>query len=153
MISGYHELSDRFALLANVGWQDWSSFGKVDVGIDSTTPKSLTKTIDYQDTWHAALGLQYRPAGSWCLSTGVAYDSSMVNDANRTPSVAVGEAYRFGLGAQYQWSESLTLGFAYELLWSGDLKMDQSRPLAGNLSGEYENFNIHFFTVNMTWVF
>jgi len=153
MISGYHELSDRFALLANLGWQDWSSFGKVDVGIDSTTPTSITKSINYQDTWHAALGFQYRPTGAWCLSTGVAYDSSMVNDADRTPSVAVGEAYRFGLGAQYRWSESLTLGLAYEFLWSGDLKVDQSRPLAGRLSGEYENFNIHFFTVNLTWVF
>jgi long-chain fatty acid transport protein len=153
MISGYHELSERFALLANVGWQDWSSFGKVDVGIDSTTPTSLTKTIKYQDTWHGALGVQYRPTESWCLSTGLAYDSSMVKDADRTPSVAVGESFRFGVGAQYKWKDSLTIGFGYEFLWSGDLKVDQSRPLAGRLSGKYENFNIHFFTVNLAWVF
>ncbi len=31
MFSVYHEVNDRLALMANLGWQDWSEFGKVDV--------------------------------------------------------------------------------------------------------------------------
>jgi long-chain fatty acid transport protein len=43
-----------------LGRQDWSKFGKVEVGVDSNNPISLTTNLDYDDTWHAALGAQYR---------------------------------------------------------------------------------------------
>jgi len=54
MASVYHELDGRWALLGNVGWQDWSEFGKVGVEVNSDS----TATVDrnYNDTWHAALG-------------------------------------------------------------------------------------------------
>jgi len=31
MVSAYHELTDKWAVMGNVGWQQWSEFGKVDV--------------------------------------------------------------------------------------------------------------------------
>ena len=27
MLSGYHQINDQWAILGNVGWQDWSAFG------------------------------------------------------------------------------------------------------------------------------
>ena len=36
MGSVYTEISDRWALMGNVGWQDWSEFGEVEIGIDNT---------------------------------------------------------------------------------------------------------------------
>ena len=99
MLSGYHELNAKWALMADVGWQNWSQFGEVDVGVDSANPSSLTKNLNYQDTWHGAIGAQYRASEQWLLSAGFAYDSSAVSDANRTLSLPMGQAYRLGLGA------------------------------------------------------
>jgi long-chain fatty acid transport protein len=46
-------------VLGSVGWQDWSEFGQVQLGIDDTNnPTSTTKDLDFDDTWHAALGAQ-----------------------------------------------------------------------------------------------
>jgi long-chain fatty acid transport protein len=121
MLSAYHELTDRWAIMGNLGWQDWSEFGKVGVTVASEDASSLTVDRNYKDTWHAAVGTHYRVAAPWLLTAGVAYDSSMVDDDDRTPDLPLGEQWRFGLGARYDWSEKLALGVGYTFLWGGDL--------------------------------
>jgi long-chain fatty acid transport protein len=37
MLSAYHEFTDRWALMLDFGWQDWSQFGKVDIGVVGDT--------------------------------------------------------------------------------------------------------------------
>jgi long-chain fatty acid transport protein len=150
--SAYHELTRDWAMMGNLGWQDWSRFGKVDVTVSTANPISLTADRKYRDTWHVAIGTQYRVNPAWVVSTGFAYDSSMVKDKHRTLDVPVGETYKFGLGALWQAKPTLNLGFSYELAWGGDMSVDQNRgPLAGRVAGEFKNTALHFFAVTMTW--
>jgi long-chain fatty acid transport protein len=154
MLSAYHELNDRLAILGNLGWQDWSEFGKVGVTVASEDTSSLTVDRNYKDTWHVAIGAQYRVAAPWLLTAGIAYDSSMMDDKDRTPDLPLGEAWRFGLGARYDWSENLAFGLGYTFFWSGDLDMDVNRgPLAGKLSGNYENVSMNFINFYLNWKF
>lgn len=155
MFSIYHEVSDNLALMANVGWQDWSEFGKVDVSLSSEDINaSVTTDLDYKDTWHAAVGAQYRVSEPWRLTCGVAYDSEMMDEDQITPSLPTGEAWRLALGSRYDWSKDLSLGAAYELVWSGDLDMVVERgPLAGRVSGTYESMAIHVLAFNAEWRF
>jgi long-chain fatty acid transport protein len=154
MFSAYHELSDRLALMGNLGWQDWSQFGKVGVSVTSEDTSDLTVDRNYKDTWHVALGAQYRVATPWLLTAGISYDSSMMDDEDRTPDLPLGESWRFGLGARYDWSENLAFGTGYTFLWSGDLDMDVNRgPLAGRVSGTYENVSMHFINFYLNWKF
>ena len=153
MVSLYHELSEKWAVLANGGWQNWNEFGYLEVGVDTATPTRLTKELNYRDTWHGALGGQYRVSEGWLLSAGVAYDSSAVNDANRTVALPMGETYRIGLGAQWQVSQAISLGAAYQLAWVGDMSVNQQSLYRGRLSGEYEDARLSFFTANLAWRF
>jgi long-chain fatty acid transport protein len=154
MLSAYHELTDHLAIMGNLGWQDWSQFGKVGVAVTSEDTSSLTIDRDYKDTWHVAFGAQYRVAQPWLLTAGVSYDSSMMDDEDRTPDLPLGETWRFGLGARYDWSQNLALGVGYTLLWSGDLDMDVNRgPLAGRVSGTYENTSMNFINLYLNWKF
>jgi long-chain fatty acid transport protein len=154
MLSAYHELNDRWAIMGNLGWQDWSEFGKVGVTMASEDTSSLTIDRNYKDTWHVAFGAQYRVADPWLLTAGIAYDSSMMDDEDRTPDLPMGEAWRFGLGARYDWSQNLAFGLGYTLLWSGDLDMDVNRgPLAGKVSGTYENVSMNFINFYLNWKF
>jgi long-chain fatty acid transport protein len=154
MFSAYHELGDRLALMGNLGWQEWSQFGQVGVSVTSDNTTNLTFDRNYKDTWHVALGAQYRMAQPWLLSAGVSYDSSMMDDKDRTPDLPLGESWRLGLGARYDWSEKLAFGAGYTLLWSGDLDMDVNRgPLAGRVSGTYENVSMHFINFYLNWKF
>ena len=156
MVSFYHELNDQWALLGNFGWQDWSKFGEIEVSIESPT---LTTKLNYNDTWHGALGAQYRLSEPWLLTGGVAYDSSMMDVSNRSPALPVGWSWRFAAGAQYALSKTAQLGLAYEYMYSGNPEISKSEniPLAlggrGNLNGSYPNSSIQFFSANVTWKF
>jgi long-chain fatty acid transport protein len=154
MASWYHALTDQVALMGNFGWQNWEEYGDVDVTISSDTTTSFTSDSGFDDTWHGALGVQYRFAPPWLLSAGFAYDSSPVTKFHRTPAMPLDRNFRYAVGLQYDWSEDLTLGAAYEFLDAGDAEVvNLRRPLAGTLQGEYSTNHIHFIALNLVWKF
>jgi long-chain fatty acid transport protein len=153
MISSYHEFTDRWAMMLDFGWQDWSRFGKVEIGLTGT-PATLnaTTSLDYQDTYHVALGSRYRLNQDWLLNTGFAWDSSMIPNKNYTVSLPVGEVFRFGLGAEWQATPTLNVAFSYELAYGGNLPVNQNRgPLAGSVVGQFPNTYMNFFQVSFIW--
>jgi len=151
MVSASWEPLEKLALLANVNWQNWSEFGYVDVNIDSVVEG--TANANYDDTYHLAIGAQYRVAEPWLLSAGFAYDSSPVNAANRSVAMPLDRQLRYAAGVQYDWSERLTLGLAYEFIDAGDANIDQSRTLAGTLVGDYSPNHIQVVNLNLIWKF
>jgi long-chain fatty acid transport protein len=156
MIMGsiYQELGSKWAVMANLGWQQWSKFGKPDITIVNNEANSTTANLNYDDTWHLAGGVEFRPLKAWTFTAGVGYDSSAVNDQNRSVALPMGETYRFGLGALWQLKPDIKLGFAYENAYTPDMNVDQNRgPRAGRLSGKYSDFDLNFFALNLTWDF
>jgi long-chain fatty acid transport protein len=152
ILSGYHELNDRWAVMGDFGWENWSQFGEVDVSVVSNTTNSLTTATKYDDTYHVGIGTQYRLNPEWLLNGGFAYDSSMVSAANRGLAIPVGATYKFGMGANYLMSPKIKLGFSYELSYIGDMSVNINRgPLAGQVSGQFQNAMTHFFAFTLNW--
>lgn len=152
MLSGYHQLNDRLAVMGNVVWQDWSEFGKPDISIHSTTVNNETVNLDYDDTWGFALGAQYAFAEGWLWSVGGGYDSSPMSKGERSPNLPLDRQFRLGTGVQYSFNDRITLGAAYQYMNAGDAALDVERgPLAGRLEGDYKSFDVHFFALNLSW--
>jgi long-chain fatty acid transport protein len=153
MLSAFHQLNEQWALMADFGWQDWSQFGYVEAGVESGGTTTLN--LQYQDTFHGAFGAQYRASEKWLLSGGVAFDSSAVTSENRTVTLPMGQAWRFGLGAQYQLSKSVNIGAACTFMWAGNMSVDQGSDLAlrGRVSGSYEDAWFTIANVNLNWTF
>ena len=150
MFSAYHKITDQLALLGNVGWQEWSSFGETSISLKSETSTGLTQDRKFDDTLHFALGLQYQIDTPWLLSVGIAYDESPVSDSDRTPDMPLDRQWRYATGVQYDLSDDITVGCAYEFLDAGDAEINQNRgALAGALAGDYSSNYIHFFNVNL----
>jgi long-subunit fatty acid transport protein len=63
------------------------------------SPTSLTKNLDFKDTWHFAGGAQYHMSDAWLLNFGAAYDSKFQGDSTVSPMLPVNDAWRFGAGA------------------------------------------------------
>jgi long-chain fatty acid transport protein len=156
--SFYTALDDRWALLGSAGWQQWSKFGKVDIGVDSNDPKSLTANADYKDTWHAAIGAQYQMTGPWLLDLGVGYDSAFQR-STVSAALPANSAWRFGLGAQKAESKTFNWGMSAEYVYGGTLDVDSrsTAPVAlggrGDLVGSYNNTGILFLAANFNWKF
>lgn len=151
MISGYHQFDNNWAILGNIGWQDWSEFGLVEISLRAEEATSVTVDRGYEDTWHAAIGAETL-VDCWKVSFGIAYDEGMLSDSNRTVDLPVGDEWRFGAGGRRMLSETMELGLQYTLRWNGDLDLDQEGgPLNGDVYGTYEDASAHFFsaTINM----
>jgi long-chain fatty acid transport protein len=155
MASVYHAVTDRLAIMGNVGWQDWSSFGNIDIALDSDTSRSATQDLGYQDTYHFALGFQYRPTAPLLLSIGGAYDTSPTDSSKkRTPAMPLDRQIRAGVGLQYELNPNVTLGVAYGYADLGDGRINQQGGnLRGDLKGEYEKNHIQGVGFNLVWKF
>jgi len=158
MLSAYHEIDARWAVLASAGWQQWSRFGLVEIGIsDVADPTSATKDLSFDDTWHLALGGQLRPAPGWRVDAGVAYDSSFQPASNVSPILPTNAAWRFGAGVHRQASDRFGWGASAEYAFGGTLGVDRqgNLPVAlggrGDLQGSYENGAILFLAATFDW--
>jgi long-chain fatty acid transport protein len=155
MMSGYHELDDHWAIMGNLGWQDWSSINRyaLDNNPETDSP-NMAADQSYEDSWHVALGCQYKLNYDVLLSGSAAYDSSKIKDNNITANTTKGDAYRFSFGGQYNWKEILNLGLGYTFVWNTDRENDQPEPLHdANLTSEENNNSHHIMGANLTLKF
>ncbi|WP_407733527.1 OmpP1/FadL family transporter [Pseudomonas citronellolis] len=155
LLSVAHDLDAQWKLLGSLGWQDWSDFGNIGVEVDANAG-GVSRTVDrqYKDTWHASLGAQYQATRQWRWSFGVGYDSSAVDDKDRTVDNPMGEAWRLATGVNYQVDEGLDLHLAYTLVWLGDMDDQQTKARSGTtLSGTYKDAALHIIGGGATWRF
>ena len=159
MLSVYTETSDRLALLGSAGWQQWSKFGQVQFGLDDVNnPTSVTKNLEFKDTWHVSAGAQYRLSDPWLVNFGIGYDSAF-QSGNVSPVLPVNSAWRFGAGAQKQVDKGAFWGIAGEYAYGGGLNVDvkSQLPVAaggrGDLVGAYNQAGSFFLSAYYNWKF
>ncbi len=154
MLSAYHEFNDKLALMANFGWQNWSAFGNIGLEVNAVNTRSFTADSHLRDTFHGALGMQYRLTPQWLWSLGISYDSAASSYTYRNPATAFDRKWRYATGIQYAWRDNITLGLAYELLDLGRARMNFERgPLAGRIAGDFPSNLVNFVAANIKWQF
>ena len=108
-VSLYHEVNDEWAVLGTANWENWDAFGNIPI---STAKGSAQIPRGWRDTFKLAGGVHYRLSPLWLLQAGMAYDSSAVGASERTADMPMDRQFRYAVGAQYQYSEALSLGGA-----------------------------------------
>ncbi len=148
MFSAVRVLNDKWSILGEIGWQDWSTLSEAEVTVGNNISQS--SSLSFQDTWHGALGFQYQLNTDTRLNFGVAYDSSMYDDVNNVSLVLPsGSTWRFGTGVQRQLNEHSSLGASFEYLMVEDLRV----AAPSELSGSYDNMGMYFFAINYSYRF
>ncbi|MGE5319774.1 MAG: OmpP1/FadL family transporter, partial [Hyphomicrobiaceae bacterium] len=141
MGSVYHRLDDRWAVMGNLGWQEWSKFSDATVETNGVTASS---SMQLQDTWHVAVGAQYTLNEKTKLNAGVAFDTSMYKNQSQTSfALPNGDTWRLGAGMQYAVSPQSDLGVAVEYAHSAD-----SYSPSALVSGSYDNPYFVFMSVH-----
>ncbi len=145
LLGVYHRVSDRFQIMGDVGWQDWSEFGSIGISINQENPVSLTTPSKYDDTWRAAVGMEWEfKPGEWTLSSGISYDSSPVSSTVRTPELPVDRQIRLSVGLHRHSGRRFDWSVSYTYVDSGTGGMNIGLgPLTGNIQGSYSPYNVH----------
>lgn len=147
MFSLVHDFTPQWSVMGDLGWQDWSQFGAPQVQVNG---QSIDKTSRMKDTWHTAVGVQYRPTDQWRLNAGVAFDSSPYRDQGDVAmTLPTGDEWRFGTGAQYQLTPASNVGVAVEYLHMQSSQVQSPAVFAGS----YDKPHLWFASVNYSYQF
>ena len=141
-----YQLDDRNTMLLNAGWQEWSAFSKNTLAFSGgALNPAVALERDFDDTWHAGIAFVHMEGGQG-TSIGFSYDSSPVDDKNRTLDLPFDEVYKVSMS--YFWTGSKQLDFALggTLYMIGDSKINQTSPgLNGTqVIGKFDTNNILF---------
>ncbi|WP_447864486.1 OmpP1/FadL family transporter [Kluyvera sichuanensis] len=146
MMSLVHDVNKQWSVMGDLGWQDWSQFGSPQISVNG---QSSDKTNRLKDTWHTALGVQYRPDEQWRVNAGVAFDSTPYKSQSDVAlSLPTGDEWRFATGAQYQITPASNIGVAVEYL-----HMQSSQVKSAAFGGEYNHPWLWFASVNYSYQF
>ena len=146
MLSVVHDVNKYWSVMGDLGWQDWSQFGSPEITING---QAGNRNNRLKDTWHTALGVQFRPDERWRLNAGVAFDSTPYNTQSDVAlTLPTGDEWRFATGAQYQMTPASNIGFAVEYL-----HMQSSQVNSAAFAGEYNKPWLWFASVNYSYQF
>jgi long-chain fatty acid transport protein len=108
-------VGDRWTLLGEAQWTDWSAFESLVVRFDNPAQDPDVTRQDWRDGWFASLGARYRASDALSVSAGAAFDWSPVPDDTLTPRIPDADRAWLSLGLDWtpeRWFR-LKLGYAH----------------------------------------
>lgn len=151
-LSAFHQLNDRWDVLADVTWTEWSAFRELRVIRDSGPLSGQTLSVqpeNWHDSTRLSLGANYRYSDALKLRAGVAYDESPVPNRDRTPRIPDNDRTWLALGANYRFNTHSSLDFGYTHIFIKESSVNQSSSSGGQLVGDYQN-NVNILSLQYT---
>lgn len=148
VLSAYHEIDPKWAVMADLQWTGWSSMKDITVNRSSGAQLSATQE-HWRDTFFASLGVNYKMVPGHTLHFGTAYDQGVVKSADlRTPRLP--DSDRFWLSTGYTWDINKTMqwniGYAHIFVKGAntDLNNGGGVTLVGNYAGSVDMISTSF---------
>ena len=161
-LGAYHQINDKWAVMAE--WQRvfWSSFEKLDIiGRDATNPLTgggylVSNTPEnWRDTDFFAIGASYQIDDQWKLRLGMAYDQTAVKKKDRTPRIPDSDRLWYSAGLGYQYNENLSFDMAYTYIQAKKATVDLADDPVSGRDGVHAKYNnsIKLWGVSATYRF
>ncbi|MET0327706.1 MAG: outer membrane protein transport protein [Luteimonas sp.] len=145
------QVTDALMLSATYAETGWSSLREVRIQFDNPDPDSV-EPFEWQDSYFAALGAEYKLNDSWKLRGGVAYDESPTSIEHRTPRLPDANRLFYSVGATWTLSDAFDVNFAYTRIEPRDPKVDTRTAGLGRVVGDFDG-NANLFGVSAQYRF
>lgn len=126
--SGYHRLSDPFALHYSLSYTKWNRFQELK-GINTNNGDVLFfKHEGYNNTYRLALGATYYYDNNWTFRSGIALDKRA---SKNHPSISIPDQDRFWFttGLTYHFNADLFVDFGLAYLSGKDINFIEKSPV------------------------
>ncbi|HFG1970867.1 TPA: outer membrane protein transport protein [Vibrio cholerae] len=124
-LASFHQLNDQWAIHASINWTDWSSFKELTAVFPEKS--DLIKSENWEDNYRFALGTTYQYDAKLALRAGVAYDTSAVDDKNRTATIPETDRTWVSVGGSYVATPKLTLDAGFTYIFAKDATINEPR--------------------------
>lgn len=150
----YHELNDKWAVMAEYQRVFWSSFESLDIYGDNTNSLISSTKEKWRDTNFFAVGASYQIDHQWKWRLGLAYDQSAVRVQHRTPRIPDSDRIWYSTGLNYKYNDKLTFDVAYTYIKAHEANLDTA--LTGNngshVRAKYSN-SVQLFGLSLNYKF
>jgi long-chain fatty acid transport protein len=150
-LSGYHELDDEWALLADITWTAWSQFRELRAQFDSPHPDTVTPE-KWDDVFRFSVGANYKPIEDWCFRAGLAIDQSPIPSKYRTPRIPTGDRTWLAFGASYDVSDTIVADASFMYVFIDHGSINDDAVTGQTLKGKFEGF-AYILGLNLTMSF
>jgi len=153
--SVFHELNDKWDVMADATWTGWSVLQELRVLRASGTLLSLTPE-GWRDTWRVSAGANYHYNEKWTARVGVAYDQTPVSDFYRTVRIPDQSRTWLSLGGQYKPGKNSAIDVGYTHIFMNDAAINSAlaQPLAPfPIVGTYSSISTNILSVQYTHSF
>ena len=152
-VSAYHEIDDKWAVMADVQWTQWSSFKDLNVYRDGNGALITGTHEGWRDTWFFSLGANYKWKPGHTIRVGTAYDMGAVTEASlRTPRIPDTDRIWLTTGYTWDFSESLRMSLGYAHIFAKEVDVALTDARLGSLTGKY-NGSVDLFSTSFTYKF
>ena len=148
-----YRYTDRDTLFFNAGWQDWSVFSENRLAFSGGVPNPVAQLDrNFKHTWHAGVAYAHQTANAGIYSIGFSYDSSPVDDEDRTFDLPMEELFK--LSGSYSWETNKNLAYSLgaTLYLVGDAPIDQTSQ-GVRVKGEFDTNAILFLGATIRYGF
>lgn len=142
-------------------WYNWSRFGTIPVTGRSGATSGLTLTtlpFEYDDSYYASIGAEYRWNQQLTLRAGASYEWSPISTRNRDLRLPDSDRVSLALGGGYQITDSLKLDVAYMHIFGvgdGDVELVEGNPhyITGLPYTGTVDSQVDIVSASVTWKF
>jgi long-chain fatty acid transport protein len=139
-----YQLDDKNTMFLNAGWEEWSAFSSNTLEFsDGRVNPSATLDRNFDDTWHAGIAFAH-VEGDHGTTIGFSYDSSPVDDRDRTLDLPFDEIYKVSMAYGWKGDKQLDFSLGGTLYLMGDAKIDQISIDGTRVVGEFDTNMILF---------
>ncbi len=142
------------AIMFKLSWEDFSQFSDNGLRVSGSNPVVINDDLDrnWKDVWGFGIaGVHKR--GHHIYSAGISYDSSPVNDKDRTFDLPVDEQFTMGIGyAWYDPKRELEFSLSSSLKWMGNAEIDQTAQ-GVRVEGDFSTNYLLFVAGSFSWHF
>lgn len=152
-LSGVHALNDRWSILGDAMWTQWSEIQNIDIR-SAATGASTGAPLQYQfrDTWRFSGAVNYRLDEKWLFRVGAAWDQTPVRGSlERTASLPDSDRMWLSLGARWDIAPAHRLDFAYAHVFFQESQINRTSN-GMTLQGDYRAW-ANLFSAQYTFSF
>ncbi len=146
----HHAINDRWTLLGEVQWQDFSEFTGFDIALGGPPFRDI-RPQNWDDSWIFALGFAYRHDERTILRAGAHYDTA-VSDGGANTLSPDADRVMIGFGIERRVNDRFRWSAHYAHVFFDDAPINVTSPAQGSLVASMEtDVDIFGISGTLTW--